>query len=500
MDGKKLVDNLISYAKKNLQLKSNDEIYFSNILASILKVEDYDYTGLIEENLDELPDNLIDELKGYLSESYDNEKIDLIIDFIFSLLSGTPSLINERFKLLIKDNPKNATDYFYNLCVKNGYIKKSAVDKNLFYSSMVNNKRLEFSINLSKPEKDNKQIANELKKEKNDYPKCQICRENEGCLWGNKHLVKSTLRTINLTLGDEKWFYQYSPYTYFNEHCVIINCTHTPMKVDDKTILKLLDFIDLIPHYFVGSNASLPIIGGSILSHEHFQAGNYNMPIADANPLFSFRPSEHKEVECYILDWFLSTIRLKSQSRQQLLEVAVKIINEWTNYTCEEIDVIRATEEEKHNGICPILRKKDSAYELDLVLRNNRVNDNYPDGIFHAHQEYHNVKKEGVGIIESSGLFILPGRLLKEMEDLEREVVLSKKNKNYLLPDNLLKHQNIFDVVKNCKEKDLRESIFKEILNVCSSILDNCRVFKNDLQGNSYFKRFISQIGYEEIK
>jgi UDPglucose--hexose-1-phosphate uridylyltransferase len=402
---------------------------------------------------------------------------------------------------------EKACEYFYTLSVKNNYVQKTAISKNLKWEYKDGDKYLEITINLSKPEKDNKEIAKLLTApKKGKYPACLLCKENEGFQGTLTHPARENIRTISLKMGGEDWFVQYSPYAYYDEHMIAISNKHTPMHIQGDTIDKILDFVDFFPNYMIGSNAALPIIGGSILNHEHFQGGVHLMPMHNAPIKKEYSSILYPSVKVGIVNWYNSVIRLQSENRSDIRALAVDIIKAWETFNCPECEILSNTGEVKHNSLAPVARKKGNTYILDIILRNNRADSTYPDGIFHAHPEYHNIKKEGIGLIEAMGLFILPGRLQKECSAI-KDILTGKTPLDFkaISESNhpLNKH---FDMIVQMtasygtalKEEQAGDIITEYINATCEKILDCTAVFKNNEKGQEHFKRFVESVVYSD--
>ncbi len=511
VDGKLLVEKLLRYANKHMYLNSRDIIYFRNILLREFKLDEpIEETGDLTyiDTLD-VPDVLVYETErfaienGLCEEGLEN----LYSTYIMGILSPVPSEVNRRF-LEIKQEQgiEKACEYFYTLSVKNNYVQKTAISKNLKWEYQDGDKYLEITINLSKPEKDNKEIAKLLKApKKGKYPACLLCKENEGYQGTLTHPARENIRTISLKLGGQPWFVQYSPYAYYNEHMIAINEEHTPMHIAGDTIDKLLDFVDFFPNYMIGSNAALPIIGGSILNHEHFQGGEHLMPMHKApllHMLREYKCKAHKKVKVGIVDWYNSVIRLESSNRREIAALAKEIILAWQDYSDESCGIFAETDGVRHNSLAPVCRKQGKNYIFDMILRNNLTSEEYPDGIFHAHPEYHNIKKEGIGLIEAMGLFILPGRLKKQL-NMIAEILCGKEeyNENELAnPENYLyAHRNmIAELLKQGKVKDMAEAedrVTRKVNDICKNILFNTAVYKKDMEGYKGFNRFLEKAG-----
>ena len=375
--------------------------------------------------------------------------------------------------------------------------KKSAIDKNIQFSA---DNGLEITINLSKPEKNNKDLQKQLKVASTSYPKCIICRENEG--YQKQGFSRRNMRTLSLKLNGEDWFCQYSPYAYFNEHCIAISALHTPMVLNEKTADLLLDFVDYLPHYFIGNNAALPRIGGSILMHNHFQGGFAVLPMQKVGYKRLLDALKYPEVKAGILDWYNTAIRLESKDRKQISALTLDIINAWKSYENKELDLLPSTGEENHASLSLIARKTDCGYILDMILRNNRVNDEYPDGIFHAHKEHHHIKSESIGLIEAMGLFILPARLKRQLgvvlDYLTGKVAFEKEKVAPDMQTFIPMIERLMAKGDNLTETQAKELIKKDLESTCQSILEDTAVFKNDQVGQSALFDFLSAVGLNE--
>ena len=512
VDGKLLTEKLLRYAKAFLHLNERDVIYTRNILLREFNCD----SPSDEKSLPDLsyidsltvPDELVSEIEaigveiGKAEEGLEN----LYSTYVMGLLTPLPSNVNETFNGIKKEKGiKSACDYFYNLSVMNNYVQKTAIAKNLKWEYVDGAKTLEITVNLSKPEKNNKDIAKLLSAPQGvKYPACLLCKENEGFKGTATHPARENIRTISLKMGGEPWFVQYSPYAYYNEHLIAISEKHVPMHIKADTVDKLLDFIDFFPNYMIGSNAALPIIGGSILNHEHFQGGGHLMPMHKAPVKKYYTAKGFKKVKVGVVDWYNSVIRLESANRKAIRDLAVLIIERWENFTDKDCYIFSETDGVKHNSLSPICRKDGKKYIIDMILRNNITNDEYPEGVFHAHPEYHNIKKEGIGLIEAMGLFILPGRLKKQLAEIS-EILC--KNKPYDF-DKLSKEDNylyvhrfmIKELVEEGFSDDLpsAEARVKNRVNeTCKNILYNTAVFKDDENGNKGFIRFLKACGIE---
>lgn len=447
-------DKFIEYAKKYLELKADDGIYLRNRVLEVL------------------------------SESGGEELTADEKDEIYGLLSLLPGEINAKFRSLAKNDGKKATDWFYGYCVHNDYVKKAVLDKNPRFE--VGN--LIITINKAKPEFRDPKKAVAGNSVDGGFAKCVICRENEG--FGGR--AKRNLRTVSITLGSQPWFWQYSPYGYFNEHGIAVNCEHIPMHVDRATFGRLMDFVDLFPHYFIGCNAPLPRIGGSVLAHDHYQGGGEILPMHRAGAAYTLKHKNYPDAIIEVVDWQGTVIRVVSKNRNTITELCDIIRNAWESYENKELGIIPEDGGGKHSTVSPTVVKTDRGYEMSNILRSNITSEEYPDGVFHAHPEFHIIKKESIGLIEAQGLFILPGRLEEQLENLGRLI-----ENGEALTEELADFKLVYDEVKqiyaNDKKSGVRSAIRKELGSICSRILDNTAVFKDKKQT----VRFLSDLGFE---
>lgn len=503
INGKILLEKLIAYAKEFLYLDELDVCYEKNLLCHELKLSSpsEEVIDVSEVKSYSVPDVLIKELSDYAMENAisDNEiDAELFANYIFGLLSPKPSQVNETFlSLKEKFNSQTACDYLYALSVKNYYIRKTAIDKNIKWDANDLDIPLEITINLSKPEKNNKDIAKLLTlNSSGNYPMCALCKENEGFYGTLSKPARSNIRTVTLNVNGEKWGMQYSPYLYFDEHCIFFNHKHTPMAISERTVSNLFDIIEFLPNYFVGSNSDLPIVGGSILNHEHYQGGKHLMPLQHAKAKYKFYSEKYDDVEVEIVKFYNSVIRITGFNRKSVQSLAGEIIEKWKTYSDESVDIIASTDGVRHNTVTPIARfLDDKRYCLEIILRNNRTNETYPDGIFHAHPEYHNIKKEGIGLIEAMGLYILPARLKRQLGEIAE--ILAHKKPYEVDNADLLVHKDMIKYLlsKYPRVKDVKKAnqIITEYVNdVCAKILGNTAVFKQDNNGIVAFMMFMN--------
>lgn len=497
------ISQLVEYGISRNLIKSEDSTYIVNQLLSILHLDEYLPPNNTTSPLPEL-NKILEKLTSYavsrgLTKTDSITGCDLFDTQIMGLLTPRPSEVIAAFQEKFKKSPQLATSWYYQFNGDVNYIRRDRIVKDVKWITNTSYGPLDITINLSKPEKDPKAIAAALTQTQSSYPKCMLCRENEGFAGRLDHPARQNLRLIPLTLGGEHWFMQYSPYVYYNEHCIVLNEKHSPMKVCRQSFHRLLDFVEQFPHYFIGSNADLPIVGGSILTHDHFQGGCYTFAMEKAPILHPVSIKGFEKLKAGIVKWPMSVLRLHSTDKIELIEAASHILDIWRNYSDPEADIFAFTDNTPHNTITPIARMtKDGTkeFELDLVFRNNRTTEQYPLGIFHPHQEHHHIKKENIGLIEVMGLAVLPARLKKDLEDLEK--ILSTGG---IVPtDSPLAVHKIWieDICQKYSPSELKKSsnqiLRQEIGLVYMQILEQCGVFKATCDGLNQFLRFVSQI------
>lgn len=490
------VKNLVEYGRKTGLIEEADKIYVTNQILEKLGLEEYEEPGQAEEaELEEILKVLLDFAceKGLLEDSVVYR--DLFDAKLMNCLMMRPSEVQKRFWSLYEENPKKSTDYFYQLSQDSDYIRRYRIKKDMKWTVNTEYGTLDITINLSKPEKDPKAIAAAKLAKQSGYPKCLLCRENEGYAGRVNHPARDNHRIIPITINDTQWGFQYSPYVYYNEHCIVFNGQHIPMKVDKNTFIKLFDFIKLFPHYFIGSNADLPIVGGSILSHDHFQGGNYEFAMAKAPIEIPVTIPGYEDVEAGIVKWPLSVIRIRHQEEKKLIELADHILTAWRGYSDEAAFIYAETDGEPHNTITPIARKKDDMFELDLTLRNNITTEECPLGLFHPHSELHHIKKENIGLIEVMGLAVLPARLKQEIALLEEYIL---EGKDLRSSEELQKHADwVNEFLPRYPEitKENIDCIVKEeIGQVFKKVLEDAGVYKCTQEGRAAFLRFINSL------
>lgn len=420
---------------------------------------------------------------------------DLFDTRIMAVFVARPSEVRRRFADLCEKDPKAATDYFYKLSCDSNYIRRYRIKKDQKWVAETEFGDIDITINLSKPEKDPKAIAAAKLAKQSGYPKCLLCKENEGYAGRVDHPARQNHRIIPVEINHSDWFFQYSPYVYYNEHCIVFHGEHTPMKIERATFGKLLDFVKQFPHYFVGSNADLPIVGGSILSHDHFQGGHYEFAMAKAPIEKEITFEGFSDVRAGIVHWPMSVIRLRAKDSERLIELADKILGCWRTYTDEAAVVFAETDGEPHNTITPIARKRGDAFELDLVLRNNLTTKEHPLGLYHPHAKLHHIKKENIGLIEVMGLAVLPARLKQEMEDLE-QAILEKRDirKDAKLEKHADWVEEFLPKYESVTKENVHAIIQKEIGLVFEEVLKDAGVYKCDEAGREAFLRFIHSV------
>lgn len=488
------IKSLVKYAIDNEMIEKEDEIWAINRICEALKIDSFEESEAKESDLEKILAVILDyAVKNGLCEDSVVYR-DLFDTKIMGLITPRPSDVIKKFKSLYEKSPKDATDFYYKLSQDSNYIRRYRIKNDLKWITKTEYGDIDITINLSKPEKDPKAIAAALKMKAASYPKCLLCKENEGYAGRINHPARQNHRIIPMTLANTPFFMQYSPYVYYNEHCIVFNAEHTPMKIDRGAFEKLLDFIELFPHYFVGSNADLPIVGGSILTHEHFQGGNYEFAMAKAPIETEVKFSGFEDVEAGIVKWPMSVIRIASKDKAKLVELADKILTDWRSYTDEKSFIYAETDGEKHNTITPIARMRNGKFELDLVLRNNITTEECPLGYYHPHPEYHHIKKENIGLIEVMGLAVLPSRLKNEMA-LIKDAMLSGKDIASI--EAIASHNDWAEMIMNkydINEDNCEEILQQEIGIVFTAILEQCGVYSRDEEGKKGFIKFIESV------
>ena len=503
MDINNNIAALAQYAIDKNLIDEEERIYSINLLLDVLKIDDFSNPGVTEE-VKALSQNLEENLKQILDYAVEKELIeadsvvyrDLFDTKVMNCFVPRPSEVFRVFREKYERDPKEATDYFYSLSKASDYIREYRIKKDIKWTTDSEYGPIQMTINLSKPEKDPKAIAAAGAAKQTAYPKCQLCVENEGYAGRVNHPARENHRIIPITICDKPWGFQYSPYVYYNEHCIVLNREHTPMSINRDVFVKLFDFIRQFPHYIIMTNADLPIVGGSILSHEHFQGGRHDFPMAAAKIEKEIVIPGYEDVKAGIVHWPLSVIRISSKDKDRLVELADHILTVWRGYTDEEAFIFANTDGVPHNTITPVARKNGDEYELDLTLRNNITTDERPLGVYHPRNEYHHIKKENIGGIEVMGLAILPARLKAEFEELGEYIISGKDIRSN---EALEKHADwVQEFLPKYEGKinpeNVNEIIKEEAGKVFVKVLEDAGVFKTTAEGRKYFDRFISAL------
>ena len=486
-----VIDNFVEQVIQSEVYKPMDYSYVKNRVLALVGEEGAN-TPTSETDIKKIKDMLVElaETNGKVG-SLAEEK-DCLGAELMNFITPIPSAVNEKFWSTYQESPEKAVNDFYQLSKDNDYIKLSAIAKNIAFRAETKYGSLEITINLSKPEKDPKAIAAEKLMKASNYPKCLLCMENEGYQGRVNYPARANHRIIRMKLGDEEWGLQYSPYSYFNEHAIFLNTKHIPMAITPKTFEQLLEIVDIIPGYFVGSNADLPIAGGSILSHNHYQGGKYVFPMEVAECETNFVFSGFEDIQAGIVKWPMSVLRLRGTNKQRIVELASKILKSWQGYTDLEADIIAATGEVPHHTITPIARVVDGQFEMDLVLRDNHTSELHPDGVYHPHKDVQHIKKENIGLIEVMGLAILPPRLKTELEEVEK-YLLGKENA--IADYHLEWADQLKEKYPNVKEEEVNSVVQHEVGQVFARVLEDAGVYKNTPFGHEAFMRFVKSVG-----
>ena len=497
----KNIKKLVQYGLQTGLIEETDKIYTTNRLLELFGLDESEESDTdVTMSVDEL-ETVLSEMMDYAYEQgimTENSIVyrDLFDTKIMSMLVPRPSEVTRKFRELYDNHSAQAaTDFFYKLSQDTDYIRRYRIKKDQKWVAPTKYGDLDITINLSKPEKDPKAIAAAKNAKQSGYPKCLLCIENEGYAGRVNHPARQNHRIIPVTINGSKWGFQYSPYVYYNEHCIVFNSQHIPMKIEHDTFCKLFDFVKQFPHYFVGSNADLPIVGGSILSHDHFQGGHYEFAMAKAQVERTFKIKGFEDVETGIVNWPMSVIRISSEDEQRLIELADVILGAWRGYTDETVFIFAETDGEPHNTITPIARKRGDKFELDLVLRNNITTEEHPLGVYHPHANLHHIKKENIGLIEVMGLAVLPARLKEEMELLAEAMLAGRDIRQ---DEALKKHADWveeFSPKYDAITKDnVTDILHKEIGNVFMQVLEDAGVYKRTPEGQAAFDKFVESI------
>lgn len=494
---------LLAFGLKNGLIGKYDEIIARNEILELLNIAEWEEVEITENEIPDYPTEILKNICDYaVKNSIIEDTItlrDLFDTKVMGKITPTATQIIDKFEKLTQEKGvESATNFYYDFAQKSNYIRVDRIAKNMHWFSSTEYGGMEITVNLSKPEKDPRDIARERLMPQASYPKCLLCYENVGYSGRLNHPARQNHRVIPLTLTNEEWFMQYSPYVYYNEHAIVFAKEHRPMKITKEALNRLTGFTEILPHYFLGSNADLPIVGGSILSHDHYQGGHHEFPMAKApiEKKISFKGFE--DVEAGIVKWPMSVIRISSKNREKLVDLADKILNNWREYSDEALGILAYSEDTPHNTITPIARRRGEKFELDLVLRNNRTSEEHPLGIFHPHSDVHNIKKENIGLIEVMGLAVLPGRLKEELEILSRYIVENDYENRIQNDSKVEKHlewiKNIMKKYEKISSQNAYDILKSEVGITFSRVLEDAGVYKRDEKGQSGLLRFVDHI------
>ena len=487
---------LVEYGLKTGLIQDCDRTYIVNQLLMTMGLDSYEEEAAPSMELEDILAGLLSDAvsRGVIEDNITAK--DLFDTKLMGVLTPLPREVRAKFAALYAENPQKATDWYYTLSQDTDYIRRYRIKKDLRWKTATEYGDLDITINLSKPEKDPKAIAAAKAAPQSGYPKCQLCPENEGYAGRMNHPARENHRIVPITVAGANWYLQYSPYVYYNEHCIVFNAKHTPMVIDKSAFSKLLDFVTLFPHYFVGSNADLPIVGGSILSHEHFQGGHYSFPMELSPVEREIRFAGYEDIKAGIVKWPMSVIRLDGADKARLADLADKILRAWRGYTDEDAFIFAETDGVPHSTITPIARRRGSDYELDLVLRNNITTKEHPLGVYHPHAELHHIKKENIGLIEVMGLAVLPARLKGELQGLEEAILAGKP-----LTGDLEKHAAWVEELKTrhtFTPENTTAILREEVGKVFAKVLEHAGVYGRNEAGQAAFLKFIDYVNSKE--
>ena len=494
------LNNLIAFALHHSLITPEDKIWAANSLIGILNLNSFEFEDKTDapETFSKSPDSILSKILDWAAENNLIENTgterDLLDTELMGVFTPRPSDVIEKFHSLEKNSPVEATDYFYSLGVSSNYIRSERTAKNICWKTSTEFGELDITINMSKPEKDPRESAKARAVKSSGYPKCLLCKENEGFYGHHGHPARQNIRLIPLNFKGHTWYFQYSPYAYYNEHCIVLDENHVPMLISRETFENLFAFIERFPHYFLGSNADLPIVGGSILSHDHYQGGRYVFAMDNAPFEKKFALTD-SEITAGRIKWPMSAIRLNSKNPEKLVNLAERILSAWREWSDESVGILANSDGEAHNTITPIARRKGENFELDLVLRNNRTSEEHPLGIFHPHAEVHHIKKENIGLIEVMGLAVLPARLKSALEKIQTAWL---ENKNSL-PSELEVHEVWYKTLREkynglTGDEKVKSMLREEVGHVFAQVLRDSGVYKRDPEGLAAFDKFAQSV------
>lgn len=490
------IESLLSYGANTGLIDERERVYSRNLILDLLREDSFEEAQPVENaELSDILKALTDEAveRGIIADSLENR--DIFDTKLMNCLTPRPNEVKRQFEELYTESPKAATDWFYRFSGDVNYIRRDRIKKDRKWTVQSEYGEIDITINLSKPEKDPRDIAAAGKAKSSAYPKCQLCAENEGYAGRIGHPARANHRLIPLNLNGESFFFQYSPYVYYNEHCIVFNSEHVPMAINKRAFERLFEFVAQFPHYFIGSNADLPIVGGSILSHDHFQGGCYEFAMERAEIEESFKIDGFEDVACGIVRWPMSVIRIRGEKPERLVELADRILGKWRGYSDEQAQIYAQTDGEPHNTITPIARRRGELFEMDLCLRNNLTTERFPMGVYHPHPERHNIKKENIGLIEVMGLAVLPARLNREFALLEEYIA---EGRNLRETPETKKHadwaKDFVAGLKGRTREEIRAVLEQEVGKTFVKVLEDAGVYKRDESGREAFRRFIRTI------
>ena len=499
------IERILKFALKKEMISKWDVIPTRNALIDLLKVE-APFEGEVEEDTEESAVKILNNILDYaaevgLIEENTTTFRDLFDAKIMGLLMPREGEVVKTFYDKYENESKEkATDWFYDLSKASNYIMTERIAKNLWWPATTEYGDLEITVNLSKPEKDPKEIAKAKLMKQATYPKCLLCKENVGYAGRINHPARQNHRIIPMKLTNKEWFLQYSPYVYYNEHCIVFSGEHEPMRLTRDSIERLVEFTEILPHYFIGSNADLPIVGGSILTHDHYQGGRHKFPMEKAIVEKYYESEKYGDLEIGTVKWPMSVVRIKGNNKNSVIDLAMDIFEAWKNYSDEENDIVAFSGDTPHNTVTPIARRKGEAFELDIVLRNNRTSEEHPDGIFHPHKELHHIKKENIGLIEVMGLAVLPGRLEKELDTIAKilcgDVTYNRTEakKNNEINKHIPWIERIMSETSSLTYDEAKVLLRKEVGDIFAKVLEDAGVFKRNEKGQAALEKFLSTV------